>query len=542
MTTFSSDIVSSSRSYPSEYVGAPSMANEHGFLSTRLPSLNELLAGAPPPSPASVLSSERMASRRTPGHQHSPPSMDMGDGPQPEAPLLNNPREASPDFSSMPLAAWAQSRVTPTMASASTAAYYPPMLPTRATSLASSDRLGDSYINGHCNAHDNDNDEDDDGDVSLAVMAAGLGIMLGPNTSSQYTPSVQQSPLFTPPNSQSKRKRPTVTTNTNTAVHTSGSDLPLHQRASAYGSGLSVSNGGLASPVSAQPKSPNPLSSSSSFLPSSSSLPEDHQIKKTRHYEVDSILEETKKASHVSALSMNQSQHPVTPPSPPPTSNDQHTFSVNYRSAPSYDLSSPSVVSSATTSPLITTPGPCTAMDAASAVSSPVIEGEKWTHRRHVSSSSAVSTQHRPQHRRDLSASTFMSTLTLDDDLPLSASTRAHASFSRPSHRPHLFQMTVLHVHSSSTATTTTNTLSTMTAHSMMGRFACPDCGKLYKHPGCLGKHRWEHHEHWSSVSRLLLTKHQQVQLMEAAQILITIANNDHNKTNSSQLSTTITL
>ncbi|KAG0171554.1 hypothetical protein DFQ28_000811 [Apophysomyces sp. BC1034] len=49
----------------------------------------------------------------------------------------------------------------------------------------------------------------------------------------------------------------------------------------------------------------------------------------------------------------------------------------------------------------------------------------------------------------------------------------------------------------------------------------CGDCGKMYKHPNCLVKHRWEHSEEWELTSKLLLTKHQQVQMLEAAAILV---------------------
>ncbi|KAI9255810.1 hypothetical protein BDA99DRAFT_562311 [Phascolomyces articulosus] len=51
----------------------------------------------------------------------------------------------------------------------------------------------------------------------------------------------------------------------------------------------------------------------------------------------------------------------------------------------------------------------------------------------------------------------------------------------------------------------------------------CDDCGKVYKHPNCLSKHRWEHSEQWELTSKLLLTKHQQVQMLEAAAILVSL-------------------
>ncbi|KAI0031880.1 hypothetical protein K488DRAFT_86383 [Vararia minispora EC-137] len=50
--------------------------------------------------------------------------------------------------------------------------------------------------------------------------------------------------------------------------------------------------------------------------------------------------------------------------------------------------------------------------------------------------------------------------------------------------------------------------------------FTCESCSKVYRHPSCLIKHRWEHTPHWREASKLMLSKHQQVQLMEAAAIL----------------------
>ncbi|GJE98220.1 hypothetical protein PsYK624_144440 [Phanerochaete sordida] len=50
--------------------------------------------------------------------------------------------------------------------------------------------------------------------------------------------------------------------------------------------------------------------------------------------------------------------------------------------------------------------------------------------------------------------------------------------------------------------------------------FKCESCSKVYRHPSCLIKHRWEHSPHWREASKLMLSKHQQVQLLEAAAIL----------------------
>ncbi|KAF8218084.1 hypothetical protein K438DRAFT_17990 [Mycena galopus ATCC 62051] len=59
----------------------------------------------------------------------------------------------------------------------------------------------------------------------------------------------------------------------------------------------------------------------------------------------------------------------------------------------------------------------------------------------------------------------------------------------------------------------------------------CEACSKIYRHPSCLIKHRWEHTPHWRTLSALphpgpggsgagVLSKHAQVQLLEAAAIL----------------------
>ncbi|CAG8458386.1 11157_t:CDS:2 [Paraglomus brasilianum] len=54
--------------------------------------------------------------------------------------------------------------------------------------------------------------------------------------------------------------------------------------------------------------------------------------------------------------------------------------------------------------------------------------------------------------------------------------------------------------------------------------YTCKHCGKKYKHRNCLVKHLWEHHESWELCLKFNLTKHQQVQMMEAAQILVDLA------------------
>ncbi|KAF2865236.1 hypothetical protein BDV95DRAFT_260073 [Massariosphaeria phaeospora] len=57
----------------------------------------------------------------------------------------------------------------------------------------------------------------------------------------------------------------------------------------------------------------------------------------------------------------------------------------------------------------------------------------------------------------------------------------------------------------------------------------CETCGKGYKHSSCLTKHLWEHTPEWQYTSKLLISKHQQVQLLEAASVLVTM--NQENET-----------
>lgn len=63
-------------------------------------------------------------------------------------------------------------------------------------------------------------------------------------------------------------------------------------------------------------------------------------------------------------------------------------------------------------------------------------------------------------------------------------------------------------------------------SHNHGQQYRCEDCGKIYKHPSCLTKHKWEHSEEWELTSKFLLTKHQQVQMLEAAAILVSMDNN----------------
>lgn len=55
----------------------------------------------------------------------------------------------------------------------------------------------------------------------------------------------------------------------------------------------------------------------------------------------------------------------------------------------------------------------------------------------------------------------------------------------------------------------------------------CQACGKGYKHVSSLAKHLWEHTPEWNMTSKLLISKHQQVQLLEAASILVSMNEED---------------
>lgn len=52
---------------------------------------------------------------------------------------------------------------------------------------------------------------------------------------------------------------------------------------------------------------------------------------------------------------------------------------------------------------------------------------------------------------------------------------------------------------------------------------SCEACGKSYKHISSLAKHLWEHTPEWNMTKKLLISKHQQVQLLEAASILVSM-------------------
>ncbi|KAL2022336.1 hypothetical protein VTK56DRAFT_5734 [Thermocarpiscus australiensis] len=61
----------------------------------------------------------------------------------------------------------------------------------------------------------------------------------------------------------------------------------------------------------------------------------------------------------------------------------------------------------------------------------------------------------------------------------------------------------------------------------------CEKCGKGYKHSSCLNKHLWEHTPEWSLTSKLLISKHQQVQLLQAASVLVSMNNSANKNANS---------
>ncbi|ODQ63192.1 hypothetical protein NADFUDRAFT_44108 [Nadsonia fulvescens var. elongata DSM 6958] len=61
----------------------------------------------------------------------------------------------------------------------------------------------------------------------------------------------------------------------------------------------------------------------------------------------------------------------------------------------------------------------------------------------------------------------------------------------------------------------------------------CEACGKGYKHMSSFVKHLWEHTPEWNVTSKLLISKHQQVQLLEAASILVSINENENDNSES---------
>jgi len=50
---------------------------------------------------------------------------------------------------------------------------------------------------------------------------------------------------------------------------------------------------------------------------------------------------------------------------------------------------------------------------------------------------------------------------------------------------------------------------------------------QINRHPNCLNKHRWEHTQQWREASKFVLTKHQQVQLLEPAAAILSFMGKD---------------
>ena len=68
----------------------------------------------------------------------------------------------------------------------------------------------------------------------------------------------------------------------------------------------------------------------------------------------------------------------------------------------------------------------------------------------------------------------------------------------------------------------------------------CEQCGKVYKHKNCLTKHGWEHHESWTITKKWCQTKHQQVQMLEAAHVLVGISSGTTNGNTRNEIVTTL--
>ncbi|KAJ3277811.1 hypothetical protein HK104_002949 [Borealophlyctis nickersoniae] len=111
---------------------------------------------------------------------------------------------------------------------------------------------------------------------------------------------------------------------------------------------------------------------------------------------------------------------------------------------------------------------------------------------------------------------------------PITVSTARRRSRSGPirgpqsSHSPSERDSTLLHHDTGSSSSSGGTSAPTS---SPLKTYKCETCGKVYKHPNCLSKHKWEHTEHWKEAAKFSLSKHQQVQLLEAASILVAFGN-----------------
>jgi hypothetical protein len=59
------------------------------------------------------------------------------------------------------------------------------------------------------------------------------------------------------------------------------------------------------------------------------------------------------------------------------------------------------------------------------------------------------------------------------------------------------------------------------TTNASIDKMTCRQCGKNYKSTVSLSKHLWEHSEYWNA--ELKTSKHEQVQILEAAAVLVAL-------------------
>lgn len=117
--------------------------------------------------------------------------------------------------------------------------------------------------------------------------------------------------------------------------------------------------------------------------------------------------------------------------------------------------------------------------------------------------------------------------LTSNQSASQSSNPKQNSSISPPTHHHHHSsgnisqQQQRLH-HRSLETLAPLHHLNSKRDHKHAHLFKCEKCPKVYRHPQCLVKHRWEHTSYWADASKLMLSKHQQVQMLEAAAILAT--------------------